>query len=77
MFDRLEIQLKQLLRTAEIEEGLRVSRAVSATANLLVAVVTGRMMQYVQSGFERLPNTHWEDQWAILADTITIDSPKG
>ncbi len=71
VFDRLETQLKQMLRTAEIDEGLKITHSISATANLLVAAVTGRMVQYVHSGFERQPNTQWEDQWAILAETIT------
>ena len=72
VFDRLETQLKQLLRTGEIEEHLRFKQPINATANLLVAALIGRMMQYVQSGFKRLPTAQWEDQWTLLAESMVI-----
>lgn len=76
VFERLETQLKQVLRTAEVDEGLRMAQSTSATANLLVAAVTGRMTQYVQSGFERSPSKQWEEQWALLAAAIGKPSGK-
>lgn len=66
-FDRLESQLKQLLRQAEIEQGLRLPLTVTATVNLLMTVLEGRIVQYARSAFKQLPTTHWEDQWPVLA----------
>ncbi|AMD02059.1 MULTISPECIES: nucleoid occlusion factor SlmA [Halomonas] len=67
LFERLETQLKQVLREAELREGFRPTLPVSATANLLMAQVEGRISQYVRSDFRRLPTEHWEDQWALLS----------
>ncbi|MFC0336569.1 nucleoid occlusion factor SlmA [Kushneria avicenniae] len=72
LFDRLETQLKQVLRTGEIEQGYRPTIGVSALANLLMATVEGRINQYVRSGFRRSPQTHWEDQWPLLQGHLTV-----
>ena len=41
-FQRLETQLKQILREAELKEGLRTQATAGTTANLMLAVVEGR-----------------------------------
>ncbi len=66
MFDRLETQIRQILREAEIREGVRPALATAAAANMLMAVAEGRIAQYVRSEFKRRPTEHWEDQWPIL-----------
>lgn len=66
LFERLETQFKQILREAELREGLRPRLPVSAAANLLSALVEGRISQYVRSDFRHRPTTHWEDQWQLL-----------
>ncbi|WP_110707776.1 nucleoid occlusion factor SlmA [Salinicola sp. CR57] len=66
LFERLETQLKQILREAELREGLRPQLPVSAAANLLSAFVEGRISQYVRSDFRHRPTVHWEDQWRLL-----------
>lgn len=65
-YNRLETQLKQILREAEIKEGIRPPVSVSASANLLVAVVEGRIVQFVRSQFRRRPTEYWQDQWILL-----------
>lgn len=66
-FQRLETQLKQVLREAEIKEGLRTQTTASATANLMMAVVEGRIRQFVRSDFKQKPTTQWAEQWPRLA----------
>ena len=75
LFDRLETQLKQILREAEIREGLRTTLQVSAAANLLLAAADGRITQYVRSDFRRLPTEHWEDQWQMLSARLLVAAP--
>ncbi|MBR2512617.1 MAG: nucleoid occlusion factor SlmA [Halomonas sp.] len=70
LFERLETQLKQVLREAEIREGTRTTIPASAAANLLIAHVEGRISQYVRSDFKRLPTEYWEDQWALLSSQL-------
>lgn len=65
-FDRLETQLKQILREAEIKEGLRTSVPVSTAANLLLISVEGRIAQFVRSEFKRAPTAGWDEQWPLL-----------
>lgn len=66
LFDRLETQIKQVLREAEVREGLRTSISVGAAANLLMATAEGRIAQFVRSEFKRSPTENWQDQWLVL-----------
>lgn len=66
LFERLETQLKQILREAEIREGSRPALPVSAAANLMMACAEGRIGQFVRSEFRRRPTEYWEDQWPTL-----------
>jgi len=70
IFERLETQLKQTLRQAEVEEGLVTRQPTTAIANLLLACVEGRINQYIRSGFKQLPSTHWREQWQVLASQL-------
>ena len=66
LFDRFETQLKQVIREAEMREGLRPTIPLQAAANLLMATAEGRISQYVRSGFTRSPTTDWPKQWEQL-----------
>lgn len=69
-YDRLETQLKQVLREAESRGELPVGNPSNASANLLLAVAEGRMNQFVRSGFSRSPLERWEQQWGLLAASL-------
>lgn len=68
LFDRLETQIKQILREAEIREGIRPTLPVTAAANLLMATAEGRIAQFVRSEFKRPPTESWEEQWPVLVN---------
>ncbi len=70
LFDRLETQIRQVLRDAEIKDGLRTSMTQTATANMLMAIVDGRISQFVRSQFQRKPSEHWEDQWIVISQVV-------
>lgn len=65
-YDRIETQLKQILREAEMREGLRPVLTVNSAANLLLASAEGRIMQFVRSEFKRPPTDMWAEQWQLL-----------
>ena len=65
-FDRVETQLKQVLREGEQVNELGMRASVSAIANLLMAVLEGRMTQFSRSGFKHSPVDSWEQQWNAL-----------
>jgi TetR/AcrR family transcriptional regulator len=64
-YDRIETQLRQVLREAEATGGPRVP--VNDTAQLLLAFLEGRIAQYVRSGFTASPVGGWEKQWELLS----------
>ena len=66
LFDRFETQLKQVIREAEMREGLRPAIPLPAASNLLMAAAEGRISQFVRSGFQRPPTTDWAQQWEQL-----------
>ncbi len=66
-FRRLETQFKQVLREGELRGEIPRGRSPSAVSGLLVAVLAGRLLRYVQSGFSERPTAEWEAQWRLLA----------
>ena len=66
-FERLETQLKQILREGELNGGIPGGRGLPSSANLLVSIAEGRMHQFVRTNFQRLPTEQWENQWPMLA----------
>ncbi|MTI13714.1 nucleoid occlusion factor SlmA [Sansalvadorimonas verongulae] len=70
LFERLETQLRQILRDAEIHEGLRTNLTHNATANLMLAAAEGRISQFVRSRFRRRPSENWDDQWHTLSQVV-------
>ncbi len=69
-FERLETQIKQLLREAEAKEGLRTETTAGASANLMLAAAEGRIRQFVRTEFRKKPTEQWQDQWPRLATGI-------
>lgn len=65
-FSRLEAQLKQVLREAQIRENLKPTASPNALANLLLATVEGRLVQFVRSEFKQSPLENWDIQWEFL-----------
>ncbi|MFP4614400.1 MAG: nucleoid occlusion factor SlmA [Thiohalorhabdus sp.] len=66
LLERLETQLKHVLKRARLESQLSGDTDALAAANLLVAVVHGRINQYSRSNFKVDPTHQWSAQWAIL-----------
>jgi TetR/AcrR family transcriptional regulator len=65
-FERVETQLKQILREANLGSGPRAALTDAATANAIMALIEGRMSQYVRTDFRRRPTEHLDGQWAAL-----------
>ena len=74
IFDRLELQVKQIIREAEIREGLRTEITSSALANLMVSYVEGQISQFVRSGFKQTPLFHWQQHWQLLGRNLWVIS---
>jgi len=72
-FERLETQFKQILREAEIRENKVPALPEAAAANLLLAMVEGRIRQYVRTEFENSPLQNWNEQWAYISHGLLIE----
>lgn len=70
VFERLETQLKQVLREAELRDGMRTHIPAGSAANLILATAEGRIRQYVRSEFKRKPTEFWPEQWSRLAQGL-------
>jgi TetR/AcrR family transcriptional regulator len=66
-YERMETQLKQVLREGEMNKEFQLNVPVQALANLLLATVEGRITQFVRSGFKRSPLENWNNQWPLLS----------
>lgn len=66
LFDRVETELRQLLREGEIREGFTIQPISSGAVELMLAAVEGKIRQFVRSGFSRSPTAAWQDQWQVL-----------
>ena len=71
-YDRIESQLKQILREAQIRENLRPTASPAAIANLLLASIEGRLSQFVRSEFKKSPLENWGTQWDFLSKNLLI-----
>ena len=70
VFDRLEMQIKQAIREAEIREGLRPSIPQAIAANLLMTFAEGKINQFVRSEFKRKPTQDFQTQWQVVIQAI-------
>ena len=68
IYERIETQLKQILREAEMSENLRVP--VADTAALLLAVIEGAITRFVRSEFKSSPVAGWDRQWELLRKSV-------
>jgi TetR/AcrR family transcriptional regulator len=64
IYERIETQMKQILREAEVNENLHLP--VNDVAVLLLAVVEGSITRFVRSEFQSSPVAGWERQWEML-----------
>ena len=70
LFDRIEAQLRQIIREMPIRGQQKPSTDPVVGANLLLSLAEGRIGQYVRSDFERKPTTEWDAQWQIVREGL-------
>jgi len=65
-FERLETQLKQILREANLDDSARLVGSIDSGANQIMALVEGKMSQFVRTSFNKKPTEHYQEQWQAL-----------
>ncbi|MGM0481919.1 MAG: nucleoid occlusion factor SlmA [Pseudomonadota bacterium] len=72
LFNRIEAQLKQVLREKALREQQKFAVEEGILANLLLSYVDGKMAQFVRSDFKRLPTEHFAQQWQAIEQQLAI-----
>jgi TetR/AcrR family transcriptional regulator len=70
VFDRLETQLRLILRDWALSRVPGPTLGATVGANLLLSAAEGRISQFVRSEFRALPTTGWDEQWAALERSV-------
>jgi len=65
-FERLETQLKQILREANLDDSARLVGSIDSGANQIMALIEGKMSQFVRTSFNKKPTEHYQEQWQAL-----------
>jgi len=68
LFERLETQLRQILRERKLREGKSLPADEALIANILICYVDGRINQFVRSEFKSRPTDGFAAQWKFLRE---------
>ena len=70
VFDRIETQLRLILREWAVSRVPGPELGTAAAANLLLSAAEGRINQFVRSEFQALPTSSWAEQWLALERAV-------
>jgi TetR/AcrR family transcriptional regulator len=66
LFERLETQLKQVLRERKLREGKTLPADEGIIANILICFADGRINQFIRSEFTKRPTDNFAEQWHLI-----------
>ncbi|MCC5855238.1 MAG: nucleoid occlusion factor SlmA [Idiomarina sp.] len=66
LFDKLEAQMKQILRERRIREGAEFVTDEGVLANVVMAYAEGKLSQFVRSSFKAKPTAQFDVQWTLI-----------
>jgi TetR/AcrR family transcriptional regulator len=66
LFERLETQLKQVLRERKLREGKTLPAEEGVIANMLICFADGRINQFIRSEFTKRPTDNFAEQWQLI-----------
>lgn len=70
LLNRLETQLRTILREHNAALTTMPTLQTGPAANLLLAYAEGRIAQFVRSDFAAIPTRDWDTQWQSLARSV-------
>tara|TARA_R110002153_G_scaffold32537_9_gene98518 strand:+ start:3877 stop:4467 length:591 start_codon:yes stop_codon:yes gene_type:complete len=66
LYERLETQLKQVLRERKLREGKTLPAEEGIIANILICFADGRINQFIRSEFTKRPTENFAEQWQLI-----------
>ncbi|CUA88266.1 nucleoid occlusion factor SlmA [Pseudidiomarina woesei] len=70
IFEKVEANIKQVLRERRLREQVRGGFDEGTLANLVMAYAEGKIAQFVRSEFKRAPTEHFDEQWQAIAQQL-------
>jgi TetR/AcrR family transcriptional regulator len=70
LLNRLETQLRQILREHNAQAADLPVLQINPSANMLLAFAEGKISQFVRSNFTLSPTTGWEAQWELIEPSV-------
>lgn len=67
LFDRIETQLRQVLRERKMREGTRFATDEALLASQIMACCEGMLSRYVRSEFSYRPTNDFDVRWPLMA----------
>ena len=65
-FERIELQIRQILREANLTNGPRPISNIDAAANQMLVYIEGKLSQFIISSFKNKQTEHLEIQWGVI-----------
>ena len=66
LYERLETQIRQILRERKLREGKELGADEALVANILICFADGRINQFVRSEFKKFPTEGFAEQWQFI-----------
>jgi TetR/AcrR family transcriptional regulator len=70
LFERIESQLRQILKERKLREGKGFPVDESILAAQLLGQVEGSLSRYVRSSFKYKPTENFDDYWQLLSGQL-------
>lgn len=69
-FERLETQIRQILKEGDIRQGIRPRTSATRGADFVLVSMEGRIQRFIRSSFSRLPSTDFDENWGLVAEAL-------
>ncbi len=69
-FDRLETQLKQVMRESRLRDEVASPVSAEDCADIMLGFIEGRMHRFLRTQFKKPPLDKWEEQWGVISTAL-------
>ncbi len=73
-FQRIETQLRQVLREGELKGQCHYQGNIGYFAEILTSFIEGQLSRFVRTRFARKPDENWPLKWLFLLKSLTADA---
>ena len=70
LFDRIEVQIKQILREERYTNDNNVTTHPNISADIFMSFIEGKIAQFVRSDFSKSPTEDFDLKWRSIAQNI-------